>query len=273
MKQVVAVCTVLLLLTGCGVAQQMQLNSAADRAKSEIARQCIYYQYLSKPEAEAWNKAYDMGNATCSSGDTGPVPRDKMVAMIQCYSDIYMQTIRPVAYSKSAFDRLKSKATKAADEYAAGDITWEDYQTQVADNKSQYLKRGKKGSYFNVASCQNAIVNREIMPVYTYKYLLTQYMADSLAFARKADKQKMDAEDFQVGMQKLWADFTSKENGAMAQAQAQQAAAWQRTFENLQQLESQQRASDMQCGSVSIAPIATAGCKNVCINGRWAEVC
>ncbi len=28
-----------------------------------------------------------------------------------------------------------------------------------------------------------------------------------------------------------------------------------------------------QCDSISLPPMASLGCKNVCINGRWAEVC
>lgn len=35
----------------------------------------------------------------------------------------------------------------------------------------------------------------------------------------------------------------------------------------------QQATQRSTCNAVSIPPIATAGCKSVCINGTWAEVC
>lgn len=35
----------------------------------------------------------------------------------------------------------------------------------------------------------------------------------------------------------------------------------------------QQATQRTTCNSVSIPPIATAGCNSVCINGSWAEVC
>lgn len=47
----------------------------------------------------------------------------------------------------------------------------------------------------------------------------------------------------------------------------------QKMWELGQVLLEQDRAMSLQCSSVDIAPLAPPGCKNVCINGRWAEVC
>jgi hypothetical protein len=243
MKRANYLFAVMLLLTGCGVAQQMQLNSAAERAISEVGQKCIFYQHLSASEAKAWNETFDASKAQCAHGAEGPIPRENITSVGACYKQLLSEKVRPVSYSPSALNRMKDKTDEVRARYANGTLNWEDYQTAVAKNLADYVEGGKKGSYYNVATCHNEIVSRQIMPVYPYPHLLTQYMADVSAFARQADKQKMDSEDFQVGNQKLWADFIGKEQGAMAQAQAQQTAAWQRTFENLQQLESQQMNS------------------------------
>lgn len=61
-----------------------------------------------------------------------------------------------------------------------------------------------------------------------------------------------------------------------ARAQVQKAAAWQQTQQALQNMSQQLNSASGQageCNSISIAPIASPGCKSVCINGHWAEVC
>lgn len=106
---------------------------------------------------------------------------------------------------------------------------------------------------------------------------LLDFMSKVSKFSRDADKKKLDSEDYQVGYQELWSDFASKEQQQIGQVNAQNAQAWQNFSRQLQQasqqINQQQAVQAQQCDAIDIAPIASPGCKNICINGQWAEVC
>lgn len=229
------------LLCGCGVVQQAQLNSSAKRAQEEIQNKCSFYMHVSPKEAQAWALAGEQSKQ-CSKGISEPWPKDKMMEISRCFSAILDKKVKPVAYSAIGYQAYMKDRTQSHEQYAAGDIGWDELGARSAERMESYFKKGKGGSYFSFASCGNEVLAREVMPNYQYKPVLMEYMSNMSAFARKADKENMQPEDFAIGAQRMWTDFAAKEQQVMSQYQAQNAAAWQRTFQNLstmQQIENQ----------------------------------
>jgi|GEM_PF-6032232 len=219
----------LVILGGCGVVQNARLNSAANEAQLDIANQCSPLAKISVKEMSVMisNKAdFDK----CSLGMPDPLPRDKIVEMGKCVDDIFYKKIAPVTYSKSNLTTLLKEKKKIREMYAKGDIDWETFSKSISESITKYLDKGTTGSYFSSVSCGNDIIRAKVMPAYSdaLKPLLMQYMTDALSFSRQADKTKMAWEDFNIGIQRLWSEFATKEQSAIASNQAQQAQAWQK---------------------------------------------
>jgi len=241
MKSKLLFLPMLLVLTACGAVHQAQLNAASQRAQQEIQGKCSFYMNVSPKEARAWIAAGEQSQQ-CSAGISEPWPKDKMMEISQCFTDILNGQVKPVAYSGTAFQKYMDDRINSHKEYADGKIGWDELGIRSAERMQNYFKNGKGGSYFSFASCGNEVLAREVMPTYQHKPLLTEYMANMSAFARKADKEHMEPEDFAVGAQQVWSDFTSKEQGVISQYQAQNAATWQQAVQNMatmQQIENQ----------------------------------
>lgn len=233
--------SVLFLLSGCGAVHQAQLNSAAQKAQQEIQNKCSFYTSVSPKEAQAWITAGEQSQQ-CAAGISEPWPKEKMMEISQCFTDILDQKVKPVAYSGKAYQKYMDERISSHKQYAAGEIRWDELGARSAERMQDYFKNGKDGSYFNYASCHNEVIAREVFPTYQHKPLLTEYMTNMSAFARKADKENMEPEDFAVGAQQVWSDFANKEQQVISQYQARSAAAWQQTFQNMatmQQIENE----------------------------------
>lgn len=226
------------LLCGCGVAQQTQLNSSAKRAQEEIQNKCSFYMHVSPKEAQAWASVGEQSKQ-CPKGISEPWPKDKMMEISQCFSVLLDKKVRPVAYSATAYQAYMKNRTQSHEQYAAGDIGWDELGAKSAERMERYFKKGKGGSYFSFASCGNEVLAREVMPNYQYKSVLMEYMSNMSAFARKADKENMQPEDFAIGTQRMWTDFAAKEQQVMSQYQAQNAAAWRQVGQALMQSSAQ----------------------------------
>lgn len=241
MKSKLLFLPVLLVLTGCGAIHQAQLNAALQRSQQEIQRKCPVYINVSSQEVRAWMAAGEQSQQ-CSAGISEPWPKDEIMAISQCFTDILNGQVKPTAYSDTAFQKYMNDRINSHKDYADGKIGWDELGARSAERNQDYFKNGKGGSYFNYASCSNEILMREVMPAYQHKPLLTEYITNMSAFARKADKEHMEPEDFAVGAQQVWSDFVNKEQRVISQYQAQNAAAWQQAFQNMattQQIENQ----------------------------------
>ena len=272
MKNILLSGVVLMSLTACGAVQQMQLQSKVKETQQLVAEKCGLYMYVSPKEASAWYAYLDRVDEQCYSGMSEPWERDEVISILECSEPIMKSSIRPVAYSKSKFDKLLKDRQQEYQDYADGSLSWDAFNESGIQRFGQYLEQSKTNSYFSYAQCHNAIVQENVFPVYPapFRPILTEYLANVSSFSRKADKTNMDREDFTVGAQQLWADFAMKEQQQINAFNAQNQQAWQNMSQQLLQLDQQQKA---QCGSIDIPPMASLGCKNVCINGAWAEVC
>lgn len=131
-------------------------------------------------------------------------------------------------------------------------------------------------SFFKLMQCQNAAMMQHVMPVYQNKAALASFLAKRSEIALSVDEGKLTPQQGDIAVQKALASFADAEQRGNAALQAENAQAWRDYGRQLQQFSSQMQQSSGtggECGSISIAPIASPGCKNVCINGHWAEVC
>ena len=182
--------------------------------------------------------------------------------------------VKPVAYSATAYQAYMKDRTQSHEQYAAGDIGWDELGARSAERMEGYFKKGKGGSYFSFASCGNEVLAREVMPNYQYKPVLMEYMSNMSAFARKADKENMQPEDFAIGAQRIWTDFASKEQQVMSQYQAQNAAAWRQVGQTLMQSSAQSSNSFESSGpSCMFNPATNANqqCLHVTAGGQCAH--
>jgi len=261
----------LLTLAGCGTVQQAQLNSASQKAQLEIAQQCGPLLDLSAEESAAWQALKN--DTSCSAGIPEPWPQDKMMEISQCNAKKLNAKIKPVTYSPKRFSEYMAARESGHRQYAQGKVSWEEANVATMQRLENYFKNATGGSYYEWAKCSNGVINRVVMPAYQHKPLLMEYMANLSAMTRQADKDNLPKEDVEIKQAQLWSDFIAKEQVAIRQAQQQNAAAWQNVSNQLNAMQQQENARRNQCSSISLAPLAKPGCKNMCINGNWAEVC
>lgn len=213
------------ILSGCGVVNQMQLNSAMEDAQKQIANECIDHIFLSEKEASAFGQYQNAATAQCQGYESKEWPRDKAVKIANCAREISLKYVRPASYSKQAYDNTRATGKKIVESYANGQISWQDTERQLRENFLKYAKGAKQGSYYRFASCQNNIMSQKVLPTYQMKPLLIQYMANLSEFSRNADKKRMAFEDYDIGIQKLQSDFATTEQMVISNNQAQQANA------------------------------------------------
>jgi hypothetical protein len=267
-----------LLLAGCGAVQQAQFNSAAESANLEIQQNCSLLLQVSEKEAAAFKNTAPHLEA-CSGKYGVPWPREKTAEISQCGREVMEAQIRPVSHSKELFDELLDKREEEHQRYADGSLNWEDLDGLMRVRLDEYFSKSNEGSYFSFTNCQNQIMSERLMPSYSdaLKPVFFSFMSDLSEFARESDKKNLAREDFQVGYQRLWANFAQQEQQKISQVNAQNAQAWQNFGQQLQrasqQMSNQNSMRGGQCGAVDIPPMASIGCKNVCINGQWSEVC
>ena len=199
---------------------------------------------LSSEEAEAWARTKDEGQR-CVAGLTEPYPREKAPAVSACVTKILNAEIKPVTHSPKQFAIVMAGRSEDGKKYANGQLSWSELQERSKKRMTRYFSTAS-GSYYRFASCTNGVMSRTVLPTYQYPHLLLKHMSKLLAFARQADKEHMAKEDFQIGQQRLVAEFAQEEQSAMAGTRAENAAAWQRAADNFQQMQAiqaQQRAS------------------------------
>ena len=223
-------------LTGCGTVQQTRINSAAQDAGTEIGQKCSIFLSLPPKEAAAWLRI-DEPMGSCSSSYSKPFPRDKMMEVSACGTEILDSAIKPVSYSSKQFNKFMEARNTEHKKYANGEISWDEMNRLGKERLSNYFSSSTGRSYFEYANCHNAVFNSKVMPVYPaqLKPVLIEFMTNLSAFSRDADKKKMEPEDYQVGYQKLWSEFASKEQQSVSQSNAQNAAAWQQWSRQTQQ--------------------------------------
>jgi len=153
------------LLCGCGVVQQAQLNSSAKRAQEEIQNKCFFNMHVSPKEAQAWANVGEQSKQ-CSEGISEPWPKDKMMEISQCFSVLLDKKVKSVSYSATAYQNYMKDRTASHEQYAVGEIGWDDLNAKSAERMENYFKKGTGGSYFSFASCGNDVLAREVMPNY-----------------------------------------------------------------------------------------------------------
>ncbi|MAM34958.1 MAG: hypothetical protein CMH28_07785 [Micavibrio sp.] len=129
--------------------------------------------------------------------------------------------------------------------------------------------------------CWESAVQQYVMPVAVAPDILMSYLIDIEESVLNYKNGIIDRESHKLASKKLWSGYVSnvnaKVNSILNQANQidmQAAQQQQQYFQNLShQIQQQETMQARQCSSIDIAPMASLGCKNVCINGNWAEVC
>lgn len=215
-----------LALSGCGIAQQSQLNSAMEETQKDVSEQCHPLLYLSVDEVRANERSNDKLKS-CFAGLSMPWPQNEesFLKASNCAEDVMVSMIRPHSFSKTAFDESLSERSNIHKRYAKSEISWNDFGNASDDRVANYYSKSRSsgnGSYLSYAQCyRNAMVGN-LPSHYRHGALLNSYFADYLAFARRADQENMEIEDFDIGANRLWADFAMKEGARNSRMQAQQ---------------------------------------------------
>ncbi len=159
---------------------------------------------------------------------------------------------------------------------------WEKVQTLYDEQcpHSTDSKQLPKEKAVESADCYEKYARQHVIPVVfdplSASSLLTEYKQNAIDLKNG----KIDRDQARLNNQKAWNVYMQKISGKADQIQMQayqaDVQATQRTQQALQNMSQQLNSSSGEageCGSISIAPIASPGCKNICINGRWSEVC
>ncbi len=229
-----------LVLTGCGAVQQAQINSGAKKAQIEIVEKCDFLLRFSDKEAMAWMNAKEP-MTQCAAKYKKPWPQDKMLEISRCGTEVMSTKIRPVSHSKAKFDKMMKARQSEHEQYASGQIGWDELDELGMVRLDNYFNDANNGSYFSYANCHNAAFQKNVFPAYPnhLKPTLTAFMSKLSSFSRQADKKKLAPEDYQVGYQELWSEFASKEQTQIGQANAQNAQAWRDVSGQIMQAETE----------------------------------
>ncbi|MBK7362125.1 MAG: hypothetical protein IPJ01_07470 [Micavibrio sp.] len=266
---------VLFTLTSCaGGASQYQLNSAMQKA-NEAAANCGP-QAMPSDLSLAWEKVRKLDEEQCPHGTNNtPLPSSQAVERNDCMAKLVRQYVQPVTTKSKSLERFISQNKALSKSYQKGEIDRDTVNNRINQNWQEYAV--SEISYYKLAQCQNSSFQQYVMPVYHNKGVLADFMAKKLEIALKVDQGKLTTQQGDLEMQKAFAEFAASEQNANAAIQAQNAQAWREYAAGMrqvsQQLNQQQAIKAQQCGSIDIPPMASIGCKNICINGSWAEVC
>jgi hypothetical protein len=171
-------------------------------------------------------------------------------------------------------------------------------------NKS-YTKKAKSegnGSYHDWAQCRSNAVLQNLPNSYTAMAAMHKHLSEVNTMSLNADKEKINLDEFNTKVDTLIANFSGEEAKILQADRARKSEAWSRAaqqFSAAQQQKNQQMLIQQQqmmqnrviyqpvqpviapsiplninsCNSSSFAPFPKFGCKKVCINGKWADVC
>lgn len=123
------------------------------------------------------------------------------------------------------------------------------------------------------AECYEKIARVNVLPVVVDPIAFNDLMITYKRIGLNRKKELISADEASLSTQEAWNNYikvvSSKAENLLQKAQMQD----QITLERMNNYSQSQSISERKCSSISIAPIASVGCKNICINGTWSEVC
>jgi hypothetical protein len=208
----------LLILTSCaGGASQYQLNSAMKKAETE-AFNCPM-QSVPSEVASAWERVIKLDGQECPRGtDTKPLDPSLAMKRYECYSGLVRKHVKPVSKSPKNLEKFLATVKENGISYSKGILNRKEANDLTDQNFNKYMIN--EVSYFKMAQCENASMQKNVMPVYPHKGLLADLMAKKLEIGLSVDEKKMSPAQAQIEMQKLFARLVSNEqvmNSAMQQ--------------------------------------------------------
>ncbi len=126
-------------------------------------------------------------------------------------------------------------------------------------------------------ACKEKIYNETLIPVAIAPDLVNSYIAKTRLATSEYAKGKISKEAMLVKYTQYETQYTQgfqqRYHLARSQAIQQQQAFASQLSELGQSLNNQESSNNNQCSALSIPPMASIGCKNVCLDGKWAEIC
>ncbi|MGQ0527423.1 MAG: hypothetical protein ACT4OY_05255 [Alphaproteobacteria bacterium] len=214
-----------LALSGCVTgASQNQLNSAmqkAEQASANCPMAAMPYELSS-----AWEMSQKLTEKKCPAlpKNSEPTP-DQVEKTSNCWESIVKEHISPVTKNKKALNNLLAANRKVKQDFQTGNIDRSTARARNDQNWADYAVR--EISYFQLAQCQNASLQHNVMPVYHNKAELADFMAQRSEIALKIDQGKLTPQEGDIQLQKAFAEFASSEQNANATLRAQNAQEWQ----------------------------------------------
>ncbi len=216
----VAIASILMILTGCaGGASQYQLNSAMQKADKAAAN--CGTQAMPSETSLAWEKAARLDKDQCPSV---PAPPAQAIERQDCVAALIRKHVKPVSSKPVAVEKFLKQGDTLAKAYHNEDISRDDVNNRMAQAWQEYA--ANEVSYYQLAQCQNAALQQNVMPVYHNKAVLADFMAKRSEIAMKVDQGKLTRQQADLETQKAFAGFVASEQNANTAIQAQNAQAW-----------------------------------------------
>lgn len=222
-----------LTLTGCaGGASQYQLNSAMQKADKAAAN--CGTQAMPSETSLAWEKAARLDKEQCPSVPALP---SQAIERQNCVAALIRKHVKPVSSKPGAVEKFLKQGDTLAKAYHDEDITRDDVNNRMAQAWQEYA--ANEVSYYQLAQCQNAALQQNVMPVYHNKAVLADFMAKRSEIAMKVDQGKLTRQQADLETQKAFAGFVGSEQNANAALQAQNAQAWREYAAGMRQASQQ----------------------------------
>lgn len=215
-------------LLGCaGGLQQAQLDKSlmrAEQATQECAMGSMEPQILT-----AW-ELVRAKSQSCPNFSVKNRTQEQSIALNRCHYSLVKNYVEPVTRNKKAFGTYDKAMKALSADFANGRL-----DTATANVRSQrdfnaYLIQ--EISFYKYAQCGNQALNQYVMPVYSNKGLLVDFMARKAEIGLKVDQKKLSLEEADIELQKAYAVLLNNEQQMNSAQQAQARAAWNQSLQS-----------------------------------------
>ena len=240
MKNIVPILLLCVSVTGCAAMNQSQYNSTAAEVAKEASVKCFPQKFLGQEEATAFSRTQvKKSNKNCTGW---PFSKEKASEVYECSTPIW-EGFKSVSSQPKAYAAyLKERQQRYAD-YESGKIDAAQFVAHANKEIMKYYRSVHKGSYYKSIACDDNLKKEKLLPLYGNKALMINFMADTEEYASNADKKHLSEVDFNIGINKIFAQYKQEEQEANIEAQQRNS---DNLFRSLQYLQTQQIIQQQQ---------------------------
>lgn len=220
----------LIVVTGCAPIQQARIDSSIRQAEKE-SENCAA-SALPPEISAAWMKSNELATQQCPHGtDTKALDPSESLKRHDCMEALINSYVLPVSQKKDLLRKMREEQRLVSVSYQKGEIDRDTANIRSRSLFDQYIVQ--EASYYRLAQCQNAALQKNVMPTYPHKALLAGFIAKRSQIGLAVDEGKLSPNQADIEIQKAFAGLLQTEQQANASLQAQTAQSWSQALDSI----------------------------------------